>query len=92
MDWTQWLVLGLGAGMAVAAPLLLVKAIRRREPHRVYEILLMATALGVMVARELAPTLLPGLGVPGRVLMVLLFILFIAHLFGLSRWLLTRGK
>ena len=69
---------------------MLYKAVRRGEKMRVFEILLCAAALAVIVLRAVAPAVLESLGVPGKVLVFVILGLFLLYMFGVIRWAAAR--
>ena len=92
MGWSQYVMLGFGAFGAVAFPVLLVKAVQRREKHRIYEILVACVLLGWLVFQSLAPSAARHVPPTVHRAVVVVGVLFLLNMFGFSRWLFGRSR
>ena len=95
MDWFHWVMLGLGILYAVFAPVVLVKAIRRREWQRLFELLVITLWMFGVVLMTLWPVVLQNAWTawpPLRWLWLLSSLLFLANFFGFSGWLFSRHR
>ena len=90
MDWTKWLAIGLLTMYAIGLPLVLVRALRRKDWQRLFE-LIPTSIVFVNVTLDLA---LPNLSHPWfvRWLLYVMSTLFVANWFGFSRWLFGRSR
>ena len=93
MDWFHWVMLSFGILYTVLASVVLMKAIRRGEWQRLYELVVMTPFISGFLLMTLWPTVIqnawaawPAL----RGLYLLSAALFLANWFGFSGWLFNR--
>ncbi len=95
MDWFHWVMLAFGIFYVVLVPVVLVKAIRRREWQRLYELVVSALFTSGFVLMALWPAIIQNAWAawpPLRGLYLLSAALFLADWFGFSGWLFNRRR
>jgi len=95
MDWFHWVMRGCGICYPVLALIVLVKAIRRREWQRLYELVVMTLFTSGCLLTALWPTVTQNAWAawpPLRWLYLLSSLLFLADWCGFSGWLFNRHR
>lgn len=95
MDWFHWVMQGCGITYPVLALIVLVKAIRRREWQRLYELVVMTLFTSGCLLIALWPAVIQNAWAawpPLRWLWLLSSLLFLADWFDLSRWLFKQHR
>lgn len=92
MDWYKFVMLVASVTVVAFSPWLVAKAIRRMERHRVVEIPVLVLAMLYMTVNEFRPGFLRQQAAPIRWLVGAVLLLFVADVFGLSRWLFRARR
>lgn len=95
MDWFHWVMLGFGIFFAVFAPVVLVKAIRRQEWQRLFELVVITLWMFGFILSTALPAVIQNawnVWPPLRCLWMLSSLLFLANFFGFSGWLFNRHR
>jgi|GEM_PF-5219242 len=95
MDWSHWVRLGFGIFYAVLVSVVLVKAIRRKEWQRLFELVVLVLFTSGSALSILFPAVIQNAWTawsPLRWLYVLSAGLFLANFFGFSGWLFNRHR
>lgn len=90
MDWYKVTLLVMCLIVVVSSPMLLVKASRRREKSRLFDIVLSDVFLAYLAVQAFWPSVTLHLPASARWLLVALTLLFLANMFGLSRRLFKK--
>ncbi len=88
-------MLGLGVFYAVLEPVVLVKAVRRKEWQRLFELVIMALFTSVFVLNVVSPVVVQNAWnawPPLRWLYLLSAVLMLVNMFGFSGWLFNRQR
>ncbi len=92
MDWYRGFMLVLGIFAAATFPVLVWKAIRDKQWHRVFDIVISDLVVACLVVDVVTPEWAQREGTVPKGLVLLVFLLFLANIFGLSRWLFKVGN
>ncbi len=92
MDWYKAVLLGASVIVVVGLPFMLSKALRRKEKRRVFDILTSTLLIVYMTVTAFLPNFIHGLVAPMRWLVLAMFLLCAANLFGLSYWLFKEPR
>lgn len=92
MDWYKITILVMSLIVVVSSPVLLVKAFRRKEKNRIFDVLLSEAVLGYLAVQTFWPNVTQHLASPVRWSLMSILFLFLANMFGLSRWLFKTPK
>ena len=92
MNALQYLMLGMSASVTIGFPLLVVKAVRRKQKYRLFEIPAAASLVIYLTVDIVWPTAIQSAPLIVHRLLPILFVLWIAELFGVFRWLFNRQK
>ncbi len=92
MNTPQYLMFGMSASIVVGFPFLLVKAIRRKQWYRIFEMPLSALIVFYLTLDVGWPSAIKNAPPIVHRLLPILFVLWIADLFGVFRWLFNRHR
>lgn len=92
MNIFQYLMLGMSALVIAGTPFLIVKAIRRKQKYRIFEIPVAASAVIYITVSVVWPSALQSAPPTVHRLLPILFLLWIMGYFGFFRWLFNRHR
>ena len=92
MNSLQYLMLGMSASIVVGFPFLLVKAIRRKQWYRLFEMPLSALVVFYLTLDVGWPSFIRNAPPVIHRLLPLLFLLWLLDFLGFFRWLFNRQR
>ena len=95
MGWFHWVMLVFGILYAVSTPVVLAKAMRRKEWQRLFELIVSVLFTSSILVMTLWPAVIENAWAawpPLRWLWLLSSLLFLADWFGFSRWLFKMSS
>jgi len=93
MDWSRWIILVFGGTYAVVAPFAVVRAIRRREWLRLFELVVTMLFTSGFVLTILSPAVIQNAWAAWptlRWLSPISAVLMLVNFLGIFRWLFSR--
>lgn len=92
MNALQFMMLGMSASIVIGFPFLVAKSIRRKQKYRLFEIPIAASMVIYLTVDVVWPSTIQSAPLIVHRLLPILFVLWVAELFGVFRWLFNRQK
>ena len=92
MNTLQYLMLGMSALVIFYSPFMLAKSFRRKQKYRLVEIPIAASVVIYITVTIVWPSAIQNAPPIVHRLLPVLFVLWVADLFGVFRWLFNRQK
>lgn len=92
MNGFQWIMAGLTGVYAVVTPIVLTKAILRKEKQRVFKLIVSLLFVAYWMTLSLAPAVIEKVFPTLRWVLLPVVLLFVANMFGFSDWLFKQHK